>query len=43
MAAPEDTERPNNIALIMVVVVGLAIVIITILTIMAIVNGAPVV
>jgi hypothetical protein len=41
MAAPGDEDRPNNITLILVVVVGLAIVIISILTITAIIGGPP--
>jgi hypothetical protein len=43
MAAPEDGERTNNITLILVAIVGLAIIIITILMITAILNGPPIV
>jgi len=41
MAAPEDNDHANNIVFILVGLVGLAIVIITVLTITAILNGPP--
>ena len=41
MAEPEDNNRSNNIAYIMVAVVVLAIIIISVLTITAIVAGPP--
>jgi hypothetical protein len=43
MAEPNDNNASNNIAYLMVGVVALAIIIITILTITAIVAGPPVV
>jgi hypothetical protein len=41
MATPEDNDHVNNIVFILVALVGLAIVIITILTITAILNSPP--
>ena len=41
MAKPENDNRANNIAYLLVGVVALAIIIITILTITAIVAGPP--
>jgi hypothetical protein len=41
MAAPEDNNHANSIVFILVGLVGLAIVIITVLTITAILNGPP--
>ncbi len=42
MGEPERRDRSNNIAYLMVAVVGLAIIIISTLTITAILSGPPV-
>jgi hypothetical protein len=41
MAAPEDKDRTYSITLVLVGLVGLAIIIITLLTVTAILNGPP--